>query len=594
MSRRQEALSPNTPPETLRVFILEDPELAPWVAMNPNAPFDLLTRFEQSDNLWVLAGLARNPKSSLSTLQNIIQRCPKAFFPPTPNRLDWKTLKLAPFPEALLMAILEQHQTPASFLCLAATHTKPAIRAKVAKHANTPEETLALLSRDPQSEVKAAVAQNPKTAEGVLTRLFTEASTTLRASLARNPNCPLHILTALVTETYLSGEMAVALVSQKSLSGGLLLRLLGHLDSNGRRRAASHPNATTELLSTLCRDNDARVLCEVAKNPKTSPAALLVLACNADAKIRHAVTQNPAAPEEALHRLLRDPQETLRRAAVVHPNIPAEFRALLRRLWLRDDLSGFAEPHATLSLFDLETIERYGSWGLTLVARHPQLPNAVMIYLAGHQAPSVRCALARNPSINEAVLSILARDVDQQVRMVVSLHPLLPHSLREALLTVGEPVLFDATKLSPIRPITPEVSELRQIAARFSSTESRLRALVDDAAWYVRFAVARNPNASADMLELLSKDHDPRVRRAIAQNPRTPYYAIENLARDPQPGVREAALSLLQSSANTVSAVSSPKRHRFHTKTRSAMQPPSYLQRRPSASLQWTRWQGKQ
>ena len=591
MSRRQEAQSPNTPPETLRVFILEDPEVAPWVAMNPRAPFDLLDAFEKSDDIWVLAGLVRNPKTSLTTLQHISHRCPKAFFPPTPSRFDWQALKLAPFSEALLLALIEQHQTQTPFLRLAATHPKPALRAAIAMHPNASEELLEELSRDSQAEVKAAVAQNPKTSGEVLARLFTETSGVIRVSLARNPNCPPSILLSLIPEAYPSGEMAVALVSQKNLPGEVLLRLLGHLDSQGRRLAASHPNVTTELLSTLCRDNDAQVLCEVAKNPKTSPAALLVLSCNIDVRVRYAVTQNPNAPEEALLRLLRDSQEELRRAAAIHPNTPAEFRALLRRLWLCEDLSGFAAPYPTLSVQDLEAIEQYGTWGLNLLARHPQLPSSVMIYLAGHRAPSVRCALGRNPSITEAALSILARDFDQRVRLVASLHPRLPQSLREALLSVGEPALFDATRLTPMRPITPEVSELRQIAARFSSTESRLSALVEDAAWYVRFAVARNPNASADMLELLSKDHDLRVRRAIAQNPRTPYYAIENLARDPELSVRNAALALLQSNSNTTLSASFQKRPRFHTKTRTSAQLPSYLQRRPSASLQWTRWQ---
>jgi hypothetical protein len=282
--------------------------------MNPRAPFDLLAAFEKSNDLWVLAALTRNPKTSLTTLQNISQRCPNAFFPPAPSRLAWQALKLEPFPEVLLVALLERHQTQAPFLRLAAAHTKPAIRVMVAKHPNTPQETMESLSRDLQAEVKAAVAQNPKTPAEVLTRLFTEASAALRISLARNPNCPLNILTSLVTEAYLSSEMAYALVSQKSLPGSLLPRLLGHLDPLGRRLAASHPNATTELLSALCRDNDTHVLCEVAKNPKTSGAALLVLSCNIDARVRYGVTQNPSTPEEALHRLLRDSQEELRRA----------------------------------------------------------------------------------------------------------------------------------------------------------------------------------------------------------------------------------------------------------------------------------------
>jgi hypothetical protein len=360
------------------------------------------------------------------------------------------------------------------------------------------------------------------------------------------------------------------------------------LDAAGRKAASLHANATAELLSSLCRESDRSILRVVASHPKTDASTLSILACNIDAKVRLSVAQNPFATEEALYRLLRDSQDEVRRAAAQNPKAPASFRALLTRLWLRDDFTGYLSGQKSISIQDLGTLEQHGLWGLVFFARHPELPEAVLLYLTSHRAPAVRCSVARNPSASAAVLSILARDFDQRVRIVVSLHPKLPENLRDALLSVGEPTLFDATKLAPINSVTPEAAELRQIAARFSSTEARLENLMRDSAWYVRHSVARNPSAPSTMLEVLARDTDPRVRRAVAQNPKTPYYSLENLARDLDLSVQTQARALLQSSVAYSPLLRTKRNIVCHPSSRA--QPHHAPAQKRRTALQWTHW----
>ena len=58
--------------------------------------------------------------------------------------------------------------------------------------------------------------------------------------------------------------------------------------------------------------------------------------------------------------------------------------------------------------------------------------------------------------------------------------------------------------------------------AKTTTDISLLEKLSDDEDWWVRNAVAENPNTPTHLLEKLSDDKDEWVRKVIANNPNTP------------------------------------------------------------------------
>ncbi|ASY30178.1 LPD38 domain-containing protein [Taylorella equigenitalis] len=62
--------------------------------------------------------------------------------------------------------------------------------------------------------------------------------------------------------------------------------------------------------------------------------------------------------------------------------------------------------------------------------------------------------------------------------------------------------------------------------------------LADDEEWYVRKAVARNPNTSKETLEKLVNGNDSDVKKAVAENPNIPLEMLKKLVNDKHPDVR--------------------------------------------------------
>ena len=102
-----------------------------------------------------------------------------------------------------------------------------------------------------------------------------------------------------------------------------------------------------------------------------------------------------------------------------------------------------------------------------------------------------------------------------------------PHILQED-------VNLDVSKLS--------TEERLNLAKDPNATVEILQNLARDENYYVRYEVARHPNATVEILQGLAQDKDYYVRYGVSQHPKATVEILQGLARDENSGVREEAM----------------------------------------------------
>jgi len=151
-------------------------------------------------------------------------------------------------------------------------------------------------------------------------------------------------------------------------------------------------------------------------------------------------------------------------------------------------------------------------------------PKYPRIWIAAHGGPvGAACAVDAPP----AILRLLARDADMFVRMNVGVNPNAPVDVLRYLAGDVNNNVLEAVAGNTNTP--PDV--LRMFAKAEGRGNARLREYV-----------AMNPNATADVLDILSKDDSGGVLFEVAKNPNTPRAARERLANISK-SVRERAAS---------------------------------------------------
>lgn len=177
--------------------------------------------------------------------------------------------------------------------------------------------------------------------------------------------------------------------------------------------------------------------------------------------------------------------------------------------------------------------------------------------LATHRSFAVRVALAQNPEAPAAVLEALAGDHDERVAYAIAANPNATPtaiaSLAEAAIGRAQvpqtPFLLEVLARSPRCPDelrerlaswTGDLAEvvIRGVARAATGDLSRFAA---HASPVVRHGVAKNPEASAELLARLAGDPDAYVRSAVAAHPRVALASLAELAHDPVADVRGAA-----------------------------------------------------
>ncbi len=237
-----------------------------------------------------------------------------------------------------------------------------------------------------------------------------------------------------------------------------------------------------------------------ARDPNTPPNELFHLA----SVVPEAVLENPVLPLLTLEDpgvLSRASTHALGRLLAL-PGVPEEWLEILlvHPRWERRRLV-MSSPAATPEqLGRLAQDPKMRRWDEVALARNPRTPHCVLEELASRE----RCweALVENPA--------------------------LPAELRDALETRDRP------------------GDQRHLARAPHLSPAQARRLSRSANVQVRAALASNPQAPTELLEILAQDPEQRVVRLVAQNPALPLRAAERLTRCPDPEARAAAWALLE------------------------------------------------
>ncbi len=188
---------------------------------------------------------------------------------------------------------------------------------------------------------------------------------------------------------------------------------------------------------------------------------------------------------------------------------------------------------------------------LETLAKSPQTPKNSLKWLAFHENPNIRKAVAKNRNSDLEILAILARDENESIRMTVAENPLVDKEFLLKLLNDGQgtvvkkaqEMLLELSRSQalennratlsalndyvdagePNQPYVPKEADFMQvIAAKDTTPAKRLAQLSRHADWNVRLAVANNPHTTARTLCLLAKDPIPLVRKRVIFNHNCP------------------------------------------------------------------------
>ncbi|MFH8443082.1 hypothetical protein ACH4D3_17845 [Streptomyces sp. NPDC018026] len=416
------------------------------------------------------------------------------------------------------------------------------------------------------------------------------------ALVSRVPECAVRLvhegrLTEADLDPVTRPDAALALLGEGGGDPRWARLLAGDPDHARRAKLAACPDLPSDVVEALAADNDVRVVAELALCASREVASRL--ATHPHAEVRRAVAANEATPPPLLAALLTGAGLPAAQRCLVcdqeavpfahHPECPRpgcelppgascdgshestvhdiQQAALRNAATPTEAAAGFAgHPSALLR------------W--TLAAR-PDLTPEVGCLLAADPVPGVREEVAANPVVDGTLLRSLSGDSSHEVRRAVALNPGVPLDVlvqvagntgigptllpRIASATAGEVAelarMSDPTgrmllarrrdlpaRIRDALAADPDAKVVKSLAADPGLSEGQLRAMVDRHGSRVVAKVAANPNASAPLLEELTR-HGKAVRKAlreIARHPRATAPALLACLADEQ-GRRRAA-----------------------------------------------------
>lgn len=289
-------------------------------------------------------------------------------------------------------------------------------------------------------------------------------------------------------------EHGVALMKQADTNEGERERLIAaarvvgsikKMDYLERSVLAAEIATPVEVLEHLAHDRDHRIREDVAANTSTSATALTSLTEDADEWVRHSAMMNPSTPVEVLSKAAKDEERY------------AELR-----------------------------------WAL---ASNPATPPAVLSRLAKDEDSNVRMNVAANPSTRASTLSRLAKDEEHEARLNAASNPSTP-----------------LERLERIARDKYETDEVRAAVLTNPSVSSDEAAyIMANSDYSLRFAVARF-TSSQSLLSDLSQNADASIRKDVARNPHATEAVLRRLAEDDTHEVSSAARTSLLRHPETV------------------------------------------
>ncbi len=378
---------------------------------------------------------------------------------------------------AVMATVLKHTNCPTKLLVAACVSMDAEERRLAARHAKTPEELLQLL-RCAGADSQLQAVRPP---EDPLDRKAIERLVALgacgRVIAAAQPNCP----TALLETIAQDGDWRVRLsvVQNRNTTTAALEHLMSIDDDQVRLRLLEHPNVPLRLVVEAARHPHVEVRIAAARHPNAPVAALQTLAADGAHQVRETVARHPQMPHEVINELRRlgsaedllnfaepdpelpakriaelvkngiwprrlaarhpntdaptlqllacDADHVVREWAARHRNMPPSFLDLLGRVGATRDLLGAAQPDATLESQNLDSVARLGPWAERLVARHPNVPEAMLAKFAESGDAALRVAAASHANTPRSSIHALVRDDVPEVRFAVASRPTLNH-----------------------------------------------------------------------------------------------------------------------------------------------------------------------
>jgi len=374
-----------------------------------------------------------------------------------------------------------------------------------------PQRLMALFNKDDLTN--RMLAKHPKASADLLEKLSHSSDKATRQAVAANPNTP--------PETYvLLGQQF-----PKEFLANPALDLLVMMNP------ALMEEVPESLLVRLLKQADC-------------PASLLVwAAAHWPEKVQLAVAMNAGAPEQALQRLRQSKHQAVRDAVQIKSITTSE----------QDPEEEFEQAvRGRLgSLKPSELLEAWSSGDIGL-AQWSALPLTFRLAKAasdGFTPQGVVRGLRHESPMHETFREICFNYLEDSVIRGVAGSPDTPIPILEDLANPHFFMLGDWSRTRRVvagNPSTPltilekfansdgpyHYQERAAVAENPAAPENLLELLSKDSDYHVRDAVALNPSTSASLLEVLAKDANESVRWGVAKNHRTPAVTLAALSKD--------------------------------------------------------------
>jgi len=185
---------------------------------------------------------------------------------------------------------------------------------------------------------------------------------------------------------------------------------------------------------------------------------------------------------------------------------------------------------------------------LGTLARSPQTPKSALKWLAFHENPSIRKAIAKNKNTDLDILEILAHDEDEAIRLAVAENPSVNKEFLLRLLNDDMSVVVDKAKkildqMTRLQANENNVATLDALSELVDSGETTGKNPVVTSDGDFLKIVASKANTPSQRLSQLSKHDDWNVRVAVAGNPSATIRTLSRLAQDPVSIVRNRVIA---------------------------------------------------
>ncbi|MFF0150466.1 hypothetical protein [Micromonospora sp. NPDC005203] len=478
------------------------------LAVNPAAPTDILLALVRDGGRLPRLVLAERLYGSISDLAEEMPEVAAALVAVTTETGD---------PHLLQRLALEGDFPRDAVVALAAS-SDHLVRCEVPWIKACPPEIVAALADDPHPEVRRSVA------------CLVDLSPELQATLARDPDPTVRDG---IGQRELSAEIAEILVHDRvpairayavpQTGDWLGEELAASPDQEARAEVARVGRLSPAAMLALADDPVVAVRRALAWSERLTSPVLTVLARDADPEVRRAVALNSATSTESLTALTRDVDDTVARTAVQRFTTDAS-RPLpsLARLEADADRLSVEQIEDLIGKFKSGCEPGPPEWP---VEKAEEALQTLLAQCAGSRSARVRAAATANWQLSEETAALLADDRDPMVRRRLARHCSYPEILRRlaAVPVKGVGEALAANGRTPRDVLDRLPAKPHRLARNWNASGELLDRLLDGADHVTRLAIAEHENTRPATLAALARGNVERdVLRAACAHPALP------------------------------------------------------------------------